>query len=358
VGRAKFVLIVILTLFAGTVFGAAPDGPLTFQDAAGRTIRLEKPPERILAIGHGPQIIAHLMFMFPESRSRFIGWERRGRIASEFIPLIDPDFDKRYFTDPNTGVEEVAASHPDLVLIRGFVTDPKGDALEKVGIPVAYLGLENPEQYRKDIELAGLILGNPGRAAEINRFFQERLDRIERALAGLEDARKPSVFLAMTMSRGGKIAVRAPAPSWIQTVMVRLAGGRPVWAEGMADTSSWSVVNIEQIARWDPDGIILVVWHTLDPQKTLAALKTDETWRALRAVQGDEMRAFPADLYGWDTPDPRWILGLTWLARTFHPDRFPGLDMKAEIVSFYRDLYGLSPDDVEAKILPSIRTGY
>jgi iron complex transport system substrate-binding protein len=353
----RFATFAVLILISGTVFVFSQD-PLVFQDAAGRTIKLEKPPQRILAIGHGPQIIAHLLFMFPESRSRFIGWERRGSKASEFIPLIDADFDKRVFPDPNTGVEEVAALHSDLVLMRGFMTDPKGDALEKVGIPVVYLGLENPEQYRKDIELVGLILGNPSRAKEINRFYQDRLDRIEGALAGLADDKKPTVFLAMTMSRGGKIAVRVPAVPWIQTVMVRLAGGRPVWAEAAADTSGWTVVNMEQIARWNPDRIILVVWHTMDPRQTLADLGADEMWRELRAVRGGEMRAFPSDIYGWDAPDPRWILGLVWLAKTFHPDRFVVTDMNAEILSFYHELYGMSPEDVETKILPTIRTDY
>jgi len=353
----RFAAFTAFVLITGTVFVFSQD-PLEFQDAAGRTIKLEKPPQRILAIGHGPQIIAHLLFMFPESRSRFIGWERRGSKASEFIPLIDADFDKRVFPDPNTGVEEVAALHPDLVLMRGFTPDPKGDVLEKVGIPVVYLGLENPEQYRKDIDLVGLILENPSRAEEINRFYRSRLDRIERALAGLEDDKKPTVFLAMTMLRGGKIAVRVPAAPWIQTVMVRLAGGRPVWAEEAADMSGWTVVNIEQIARWDSDRIILVVWHTMDPRQTLADLGADEMWRELRAVRGGEIRAFPSDIYGWDTPDPRWILGLTWLAKTLHPDRFAGTDMNAEIGSFYRDLYGMSPEDIGAKILPSIRTEY
>jgi len=332
--------------------------PVVLRDAAGRTITLAKPPQRILAIGSGPQIVAHLMFMFPESRNRLIGWERRGPAASEFIPVIDPDYDKRAFPDANAGVEEVASLHPDLVLMRGFTTDPKGEALEKVGIPVVYLGLENPEQYRKDIDLIGMILGNTARAAEINRFYKERVDRVASALAGLEESKKPTVFLAMTMSRGGKIAVRVPAVPWIQTIMVRLAGGAPVWEEAAAETSGWTVVNMEQIARWNPDRILLVLWHTMDPVQTLAELRADEIWSQLRAVREGKMRAFPADLYGWDTPDPRWILGLTWLAKTFHPERFAGWDMDAEIEAFYRELYGMSPDDIRAKILPAIRTDY
>lgn len=327
-------------------------------DAAGRTVRLENLPRRILAIGHGPQIIAHVMFMFPESRERFLGWERRGTKASEFIPLIDPDFDKRIFPNPNAGVEEVAAHHPDLVLMRGLRTDPKGEALAKLGIPVVYLGLEDPEQYRKDIACLGTILGNPDRAAAINGFYRQRLGRIERGLAGLAEKDKPSVILAMTISRGAKIAVEVPAIPWMQSVQVRLAGGKPVWEEAAAATSGWTVVNLEQIARWNADRIILVVWHTMDPRKTLEDLKADTRWRELRAVREGRLRAFPSDIYGWDTPDPRWILGLAWLAKVFHPGRFAGLDMKTEVAAFYLDLYGMTAKDVDSKILPAIRMDY
>ena len=47
---------------------------------------------------------------------------------------------------------------------------------------------------------------------------------VEKALAGIPEAEKPSVLLAMTISRGAKIAVEVPAIPWMQTVQVRLAG--------------------------------------------------------------------------------------------------------------------------------------
>jgi len=350
-------LIVFIPGIVGSAF-IAEKNPLEFKDAAGRTIRLERIPQRILAIGHGPHFIAHLMFMFPESRDRLIGWERRGSKASDFIPMIDPDFEKRSFPDTNPGVEQIAALHPDLVLMRGMASDPKGEALTKVGIPVVYLGLETPEQYAQDISRIGHILGNSSRADEVNRFYQSRLDRISQALTGLRESEKPSILLAMTISRGGKIAVEVPAAAWIQTRQVLLAGGRPVWLKAAGVTSGWTVVNLEQIARWDAERIVLVVWYSMDARRTIEDLKADTRWRSLRAVQNGELKAFPSDIYGWDSPDPRWILGLTWLARTLHPARFKNLDMTTEIEAFFGELYGMSKKDVTAKILPAIRVEY
>jgi iron complex transport system substrate-binding protein len=84
-------------------------------------------------------------------------------------------------------------------------------------------------------------------------------------------------------------------------------------------------------------------------------LKADPNWQAIRAVKDNQIYAFPGDLYSWDQPDPRWILGLTWLAGKIHPDLFPTLDMTAEVQSFYQSLYGLDEAFVEQNIIPTFK---
>ena len=141
----------------------------------------------------------------------------------------------------------------------------------------------------------------------------------------------------------------------MQTLEVETAGGRPVWLDSAAPTSGWTVANLEQIARWDPDQIILVVWYTLDPAKVLATLEADPQWRALRAVRTGALHALPSDIYGWDTPDPRWLLGMTWMAKTLHPERFRDLDVAAEVRSFFATLYGMDESAITRDILSKVR---
>ena len=35
----------------------------------------------------------------------------------------------------------------------------------------------------------------------------------------------------------------------------------------------------------------------------------------------------------------RWILGMNWLATRIHPERFRDIDMKAELMAFFGQLY-------------------
>jgi iron complex transport system substrate-binding protein len=351
-------LAAILAIFANgaAAAGAIPAAPpVEFTDSIGRPVRLERPPARILIVGHGTYILGHLLYMFPEGRTRLLGLERRGGGTSDFLPLIDPAFGEKRSLGPNPGPEEIAAIYPDVVLTRGTVPEPAVEAVRGIGIPVVYFGLETPDLYEKDIINLGLLLGDPSRAAEIRDFYRERLERIGRALAGLEDRDKPRVLLGLTIARAGKIAVQVPARPWMQTIQVLLAGGRPVWLAEAGPASGWTVINLEQIAAWNPDKIFLVAWHSLEPRKVIENFRADSRWKALKAVKNGELGAFPSDLYGWDTPDPRWILGLEWLAARTHPERFPEFDLKAEVFSFFGRLFFMDREAIEAKILPAIR---
>lgn len=330
-------------------------GPVDLVDAAGRNIHLEHAPRRILIIGNGPYIIAHILYMFPQGRERLVGMERKGMTASDFLPLIDSGFEKKIFLSPNPGPEQIAGLHPDLVLTRGTAPDAKAAALAEIGIPVAFLGLETPADYARDLKMIGLLLENPVRAEQVGAYFKGRVDAVSAALSGLTETSKPRVLLAMAITRAGKVAVQVPARGWMQTLQVQAAGGIPVWLDTAQPATGWTVVNLEQIAAWNPDKITIVFWHSMDPRKALDDFKADSRWAALKAVRDGELRAFPADIYGWDTPDPRWILGLTWLAARNHPDRFPGYDAESELDRFFGELYGLDHAAVEAKIKPSIR---
>jgi iron complex transport system substrate-binding protein len=349
------VVVLVALLVAATTDSADGPAPVVLTDATGQTVRLERPPQRIVILGDASYVIAHLLYMFPEGRQRLVGMERKGRSASDFLPLLDPTFSSRAFLSHGAGPEQLAGLHPDLALVRSSTLDRRAATLATVGIPLVHLGLESPERYPEDLRLLGLLLGNPARAEEVADYYRGRLAAVSAPLSAAPDAERPRVLLAMAMPRGGSVAVQVPARPWMQSRQVSLAGGRPVWLDEASPTSGWTVVNLEQIAAWDPDVILVVFWHSLDPLRGLEQLRADRHWSALRAVSAGRLHAFPADLHGWDTPDPRWVLGLLWTAKRLHPTRYAGLDLDAEVDRFYHLLYGMDKAAVDAAVRPSIR---
>jgi iron complex transport system substrate-binding protein len=333
---------------------AKPAAAIRVTDAAGRTVALAGPPQRIVVVGHGPYMALDLLYMFPGASRRLVGAEKKGQATSDFVPLLDPTFAEKVSLQ-SPGPEQIAALHPDLVLTGSRGLDAAGAALGEIHIPVVCLGLETPELFYRDVANVGVLLGQPARAREIAAYYQSRVARIRAGWQGVRETARPRVLLVEYAERGGAAAVRVPARAWMQTLEVETAGGRPVWLDSAAPGSGWTVANLEQIARWDPDQIILVVWYTLDPAKVLARLKSDPQWRALRAVRTGALHAFPSDVYTWDTPDPRWLLGMTWLAKTLHPERFKRLDVAAEVRDFYRTLYGMDEGAITRDILSKVR---
>lgn len=331
---------------------AAAEG-ISVVDALGRTVEFDEPPQRIVVAGKSSLTIVDTLFLFPEAAERVVGIVVGNQNPSDFLSLVDPGFkETTTILEVEAGPEQIAPLNPDVVIARSFVAETLGTPLEQVNIPVVFVDLETPEQYFRDLVTLGQLFDNQARAEEIQDYYQSRLSAIDGAIQ-TSGAIKPSVLLLQYSNKGGEVALNVPSASWIQTTEVELAGGDPVWKEA-ATAGGWTVVNLEQIAAWNPD-TIFVIHYQVDSREVVEKLKGDSKWQALKAVQNDEIYGFPADAFSWDQPDPRWILGVTWLAGKIHPTLFPDLDMEQEAQDFFVNIYGIDAATVESQILPNLK---
>jgi iron complex transport system substrate-binding protein len=333
---------------------AEAPGGLTVTDALGRTVTFDAPPQRLVVAGKSPLTIVESLYLFPEASERLVGVVTGRQPFGDFLSLVDPSWGEKAKLAMDAGPEQIAPLAPDAVLLRTMMKDSLGHAVEELEIPVVYLDLETPDQYFRDVTVLGKLLGDEPRAEAIRASYQARLDHINGAVGNLGDGQKPRVLLVEYSEQGGEAAVSVPSASWLQTMEVELAGGAPVWIEA-ARAGGWTVVNLEQIAAWDPDQIFLISYSG-DSAAVVEKLKAGASWQMLKAVQDGAIYGFPADILSWDQPDPRWILGVTWLAGKIHPDLFPGLDVRQEAIDFFQEMYGIQKGAIESAILP-ILTG-
>jgi iron complex transport system substrate-binding protein len=350
----KVLLLITILLMAGCSVIPALNQPVEITDATGHTEILDGVPDRIAIAGKATIMVQDAIFMFPEAVDRVIALENRSQSAFSFLPFIDPGIAEKEIFEKNVGPEQIAAVQPELVLMKSFMAEKLGGPLGQLNLPVLYLDLETPEAFYQDIHTLGQVFGDEKRAEEITEFYQSRVSMVDEYVTGIPEDQKPSVLILQYSDREGEVAFKVPPVSWLQTSLVEISGGIPVWKE--IDTGGgWVVVNLEQIAAWDPDQVFIISYDG-NASAVKADLIENPIWSNFRAVQNDQLYAFAYDFYSWDQPDTRWILGLQWLATKIQPDLTTKIDILEEVSEFYSVLYGMDQESIDTIVVP-ILTG-
>lgn len=325
--------------------------PIVVTDALGREVTLTSPPQRIVITGKALVLVADAVYTFPQASARVAALGKFSQGSGNFIALIDPAYADKAIIEQDASAEQVAALAPDLVILKSYLAETVGKPIETVGIPVVYVDFETPEQYSRDLAILGQVFRDEERAQEVAAYYQSGVEQVQAAIEGVE--KTPRVLMLYHSDRDGGVAFSVPPMSWMQTRLVELAGGIPVWADANPG-KGWAQVTLEQVAAWDADHIFVISYNQ-DAAEVVVALKNDPQWQSLHAARNGQLHAFPADLYSWDQSDTRWILGLIWLAGRLHPERFPDLDIESEARQFYETLYGLDQAFFDQHIRPAFK---
>jgi len=320
---------------------------LVIEDTTGNIAHLEGIPERITFVGKASNMIADVLYMFPEASSRIVGVGKTNQRNGEFVKILDPDYDSKMYLEHTVGPEQVAVTRPELVIMKNYLKKSLGDPVGQLDIPVLYMNLETPEAYEKDFRMLGRVFGNPERAAELINYYRDAMGFVTNRID--PNSEKPNILFIYHTIRDGIAAFNTPPGTWIQSRMVEMAGGNPVWVDSHPG-NGWSKINLEQIAVWNPDQIYVVAYKE-DINVVLKSMRKSSEWQELKAVKNNKLTAFPVDFYSWDQPDSRWILGLKWLAKQIHPDLFADLDIQGMTRNFFKDLYFLTDEQYETEIL-------
>ncbi len=327
---------------------------ITVTDALDRAVAFAAPPQRIVVAGKASFMVADAAYLFPEARQRIVACSggmisRQG--SGDFLTRVGEGEAAPAALPGNAGVEPIASLRPDAVLLKSS-SAALGAELERIGIATVYLDFETPEQYERDLAVLGRLLGAEERAQALAAYYAGLSDAVRRPTAPLAAAERPRTLLLQYSERSGVVAFSVPPPEWIQTELVERAGGIPVWTAA-AQRGGWTVVNLEQIAAWDPE-VVLVVNYAASADRAVAAIMADGKWQALRAARERRVFAFPGDFCSWDQPDTRWGLGMLWTATRMHPRLFRDVNMVSEVIRFYA-LYGMDESAVRSHVLPLIK---
>ena len=128
-GQWVFLSVLLLCFQTGTLFSlgqqaqdrSVPNNRIELTDSLGRTVTLEKPPERIVQAGKSAFIIINTLYLFEEARDRVIAMSNPDQGQGLFAEAIDGRFPEKAVYGRNVSVEELLAHDPDLVVMKNFL---------------------------------------------------------------------------------------------------------------------------------------------------------------------------------------------------------------------------------------------
>jgi iron complex transport system substrate-binding protein len=327
----------------------AENATIELTDALGNQVTFQEAPSNIVVTGKQTPMIIDLMYLFPNAEPKIVGIENRSQTTKNFLESFSPESAAKIILEKGAGAEQIAALKPDLVILKTSMAEELGTGLQTLGIPTLYVSMESIPELETDITNIGLVLGQPQRAAEVIGLYNQMTADIQNKIES-NGTEKKDVLLLQYSEDNGEISFEVPPATWLQTNLVEMAGGNPVWTDA-ASTGGWATVNVEQIANWNPD-IIFIVNYFGNSEETVAQLEENEVWQQLTATQNGTLYGFPGDFISWDQPDSRWILGFNWMAMKINPDAFADMDFESIVSTFYQQFYGIDETTIQQNILP------
>ena len=242
-------------------------------------------------------------------------------IDPRFQDLIGDD----YFSQTDFNLEQAALLDPDLI-----VTSLRTDWLDtagELGIPFFLYDAETPDRLKEAILLTGQLFG-PHATLQAQTWV-DYYDWVTQSVLDLTQDiptdERPQVLFT------GTEPTRVASGDMYQTSMIEIAGGVSISKEL---TGYWNDVNLEQIAAWDPDVIIVPPYGGA----SVEAITDNPDWQILTAVQEGKVYRMPKLVAPWDTPAPDSVLGIIWLAQQLFPE-LDTLDCAQQAEYFYNTYY-------------------
>ena len=332
--------------------------PIEITDVTGRTVTLKKPAERVVLQWSGaggpfftisalmgkdtPKVIAGMDTSLQDYRADM--WKHFTTEMPELakIPVVGTIGDKTF------NAEQVVALNPDVIFIPVDLKDQyESDAKAKMdaaGIQTIYIDYhaEKLESHQKSIEAIGKALGKEERAAEISKFYTDRVTRVLDRVSKINKP-KPTVYLEVGMN-GPEEFGNSFISNYSWGALATMAGADVITKDVIKKTSP---INPEFILEKNPD--IIMIMGSYWPKKPTSMRLGFE---ATEASSQELLKAFTTERQGWSELKavenkqvysahhglPREVFDAAvfeYLAKTFYPEEFADVDPEATLKEFY-----------------------
>jgi iron complex transport system substrate-binding protein len=275
--------------------------PVTHEvvDEAGRSIRVPFSPARIISLA--PSLTETIYALGLQDRlvgdTDYCDYPPEAQKKPKVGGAINPS------------LEEIAALHPDLVLVtKDFNRLETVRALETLGIPSYAIDPHTVADILTSTHKLADVLGAPDAGKTLEDELHQRLAALQAKLTGIPPRRVLFIVWTEPLISIGKQTFIADA--------LREAGAVSI----VESEQNWPQMNLEEVVRLQPDYLVFAASHFAGGQLDFDALAARPGWEILQAVRS---RHFAVISEAVNRPAPRIVSAIEELARQLHPDAFP-----------------------------------
>jgi len=332
----------------------ASAAPVAIKDHWGRTVQVPANPERVVVL-EWEGLITKSMKIFGVDDT-LVGVDTATKKMGHRAAVI-PSIDKAVeLGSPWSGVnyEQLAGLNPDVVFLEAWVASQENramhqeviDKIDSLGIPVVVL--ISPSNFDKPniktaweyITITGEVFGKQAEAARLVERLEAGLEKVTSRTKDIPEAERTSVAYFATINN---VMGTKSIQSYLLTDVV---GARNVVGAG-----TFVTISEEKLLALDPDAMVLAGHEGyLDTSLVYAGKHAGLNWANLtemRAIKSKRLVALGYDEWRATIETP---IALLKIAKLAYPDRFADVDIAAEEVAFYRDVYGLDEQRAKAAI--------
>jgi iron complex transport system substrate-binding protein len=286
-----------------------PGFPLTIVDDLGRTVTIERLPQRIVSLA--PSNTEILFALGLEDRlvgtTDYCDYPEAAKAKPRVAGYLTPD------------MEKVVSVQPDLILAEAIHEKTVLPTMEKLGLTVIVMSAASLDTVLNDIRLVGHINGRSKAAARLVDSLNGRIQAVVSKTATLTPEQRLKVLYVVwhnpiwTMGR----------ETFINDLIWK-AGGVNIFAN---DFEKSRVVSLEAVVAKNPQVIIVsgmgtsgnLIYNSIMKETRLAGVDA--------VVNKMVYRISDANLI--ERPGPRVVDGLEEIAKLVHPEIFGAPKMKS-----------------------------
>lgn len=367
---SKKVLSVVLgAVMAFSVFGCAPaqeengtsgdtstastvPAEVTFTDHDGVEVTVPANAKRIVVIGLSP--IPAFIAMYTGTGENIVGMGatsmkacKNGFIGEKFPEILNANTE--FMDGQKVNVEKLMALNPDLVILQAGDKEQRdmidNAGLTTLGVGVSQFGYEIVETYNKWIEIFKQIFPENKSFDKVAGYIEENQKMIDSKVANISDEEREKIMFLFQYT-----------PDKLVTSGNKFFG--QYWANRVGAVNvtenidgTQAPITMEQVYEWQPEKIFITNFSPATPENLYNNEIGSDDWSLVKAVQDKEVYKMPLASFNSYSMSTELPIVLLWMAKVTYPEQFKDIDITAETLSFYEDMYGIKLTEEQANAM-------